>query len=123
MDLFDSSIFRDRVTELAARYNVPGVNVAVFQNDHVASASFGVASRQSDRVCVPATLFDIASCSKSFTAAAVALLVADTEKYSGIDWTTPVAQLLPEDFVLAEPNLTKEVTLEDILSHRTGLGR
>jgi CubicO group peptidase (beta-lactamase class C family) len=38
-----------------------------------------------------------------------------------VQWTTPVSKLLPEDFVLSDPQLTKKVTLEDILSHRTGV--
>jgi CubicO group peptidase (beta-lactamase class C family) len=38
-----------------------------------------------------------------------------------LQWTTPVSKLLPDDFVLPDPQLTKEVTIEDILSHRTGI--
>jgi CubicO group peptidase (beta-lactamase class C family) len=38
-----------------------------------------------------------------------------------LHWTTPVSKLLPDDFVLPDPELTKEVTIEDILSHRTGI--
>jgi CubicO group peptidase (beta-lactamase class C family) len=67
------------------------------------------------------TLFDLASASKTTTAAAVALLVQD-EKFPEVQWTTPVSKLLPDDFVLPDPRLTEEVTIEDILSHRSGLG-
>jgi CubicO group peptidase (beta-lactamase class C family) len=59
--------------------------------------------------------------SKSFTAAAVALLVDDNEKYPELQWTTPVSKLLTEDFVLADPQRTENVTVEDILSHRSGM--
>ena len=38
-----------------------------------------------------------------------------------ITWQTPVSTLLPEDFVLPTPELTKIVTVEDILSHRIGM--
>jgi CubicO group peptidase (beta-lactamase class C family) len=50
----------------------------------------------------------------------VALLV-DDEEYPEVQWTTPVSKILPEDFVLPDPYLTEHVTIEDILSHRTGI--
>lgn len=62
----------------------------------------------------------MASCAKITTAAAVACLV-DDEKYPDVQWTTPVSKLLPEDFVLSDPEYTKNVTIEDILSHRSGI--
>jgi CubicO group peptidase (beta-lactamase class C family) len=37
-----------------------------------------------------------------------------------VQWSSPVSKLLP-DFVLPDPRLTEEVTLEDILSHRSGV--
>jgi CubicO group peptidase (beta-lactamase class C family) len=50
----------------------------------------------------------------------VALLV-DDEKYPDVQWITPVSKLLPDDFVLPDPYLTEQVTIEDILSHRSGI--
>ena len=38
-----------------------------------------------------------------------------------MQWTTPVSKLLPDDFALEDPEYTRNVTIEDILSHRTGL--
>lgn len=70
--------------------------------------------------CTANTLFDSASTAKTTTAAAIAILV-DDENYPQVQWTTPVSELLPDDFVLPNEQLTKEVTLEDILSHRTGI--
>lgn len=70
-------------------------------------------------VCTADTLFDCASTSKSFTAACVALLVEDKE-YADVQWRTPLCKILPDDFVLSDPYLTANVTIEDILSHRTG---
>lgn len=58
---------------------------------------------------------------KAFTAAAISLLVDDNEKFPKVQWTTPVSEILPEDFILREELHTKEITLEDILCHRTGL--
>lgn len=67
-----------------------------------------------------ATLFDCASTSKSFTAAALALLVDDDENFPDVKWDTPVFRLMPDDFVMSDPMYTKELTIQDILSHRTG---
>ncbi|KAF3039323.1 hypothetical protein E8E12_002565 [Didymella heteroderae] len=69
--------------------------------------------------CTGDTLFDCASTSKSFTAACVALLV-DDEAYPHVQWRTPISELLPDDFVCPDLYLTANITIEDILSHRTG---
>jgi CubicO group peptidase (beta-lactamase class C family) len=82
--------------------------------------SFGLA-RLSDVPCTRNTIFDLGSCSKSTTAAAVALLVQDNIKYPNVQWETPVSELLPEEFVMNEAEHTRLITVEDILSHRTGL--
>jgi CubicO group peptidase (beta-lactamase class C family) len=81
--------------------------------------AYGHATLPTDTITTD-TLFDLASTSKSTTAAAVALLV-DDEKYPDVQWTTPVSKLLPDDFVLPDARLTEEVTIEDILSHRSGI--
>jgi CubicO group peptidase (beta-lactamase class C family) len=38
-------------------------------------------------------------------------------------WSTPISSVIPEDFVLEDEWATKHVTLEDAVSHRTGLPR
>lgn len=37
-----------------------------------------------------------------------------------MEWRTPLCKILPDDFVLPDPHLTANVTIEDVLSHRTG---
>ena len=69
----------------------------------------------------PSTHFYTGSTTKSFTAAAASLLV-DDDKYSPrIKWTTPLAQLIPEDFAVQDEYASSHITLEDALSHRSGL--
>ena len=58
--------------------------------------------------------------SKSFIAAAISLLVND-DNFPDVKWTTPVSQLLKDDFVLSDSWYTEQVTIEDMLSHRSGL--
>lgn len=121
MDLLNSSAFRQHVEALMEQYHLPGLSIAVSQNGTITSTGFGVSSRITQKSATADTLYDIASSSKSLTAASVALLVEDNEKFPEVQWTTPLHELLPEDFVMPTPELTKRITVEDILSHRTGM--
>ena len=120
MDLLTTSAFRQHVEALMETYHLPGLSISICQNNTITSAAFGVSSRKSQKATTADTLYDIASSSKSLTAASVALLVEDNENYPEVQWTTPLHELLPEDFGMPTPELTKRVTVEDILSHRTG---
>lgn len=61
--------------------------------------------------------FAIASNSKAFTAAALALLVQDGK----LGWDDPVVRHLPE-FRMYDPAVTQMMTVRDLLVHRSGLG-
>ena len=59
---------------------------------------------------------------KAFTAAAVSFLVVDQdEKFEHVKWDTPMSRLIADDFVLHDAVATASVTIEDLLSHRSGL--
>jgi CubicO group peptidase (beta-lactamase class C family) len=62
------------------------------------------------------TLFGIASNSKSFTAAALAMMV----EAGKIGWDDPVVKYLPE-FQMSDPAVTGMMTVRDLLVHRSGL--
>ena len=53
----------------------------------------------------------------------LSLLVDDNKNYPQVQWTTPVNQLLRDDFVLSHEWDTNNITIEDILSHRSGMPR
>ncbi|OCL11461.1 beta-lactamase family protein, partial [Glonium stellatum] len=103
-------------------WKVPGLAIAVIHKDEIFAKGYGLASCSGNQVTAD-TLFDCASISKSLTAAAVSLLVDDNEKYPDVQWNTPVSRLLREDFVLEDAYSTQNVTIEDILSHRSGMPR
>lgn len=103
------------------QYHLPGLSISVSLNNNIESASFGISSRISQKPTAAGTLYDIASSSKSLTAASVALLVEDNETFPEVQWATPLHELLPEDFLMPTPELTKRVTVDDMLSHRTGM--
>ena len=71
----------------------------------------------------PSTLFYAGSTTKSFTAAALSLLISKSSEYKDIDWTTPISSIIPEEFVLSDDWATKHITFEDALCHRSGYPR
>ena len=71
----------------------------------------------------PSTLLYAGSTTKAFTAAVMSLLVEDNENYPQVQWNTPIHQLIPEDFVLENEYATSHITIEDALSHRSGMPR
>lgn len=70
----------------------------------------------------PNTLFYTGSTTKAFTAAVFSSLV-DDEKFPKLQWTTPVSEIIRDDFVLEDEYSTRHVTFEDVLCHRTGMPR
>jgi CubicO group peptidase (beta-lactamase class C family) len=98
-------------------WGIPGLSVAVVKGDSVIYArGFGVLRIGEPARVTPETMFAIGSISKSFTAAALAMLV-DQGK---IRWDDPVGTRLP-GFALADPVASSGTTIRDLLSHRTGL--
>lgn len=98
---------------------IPGLALAVVRNDSVIYArGFGVLEQGGSERVDANTLFAIGSNTKAFTAALVGRLVEDGK----MRWDDPVTQHLPE-FRLFDPYVTREITLRDALSHRSGLGR
>jgi CubicO group peptidase (beta-lactamase class C family) len=111
--------FAPLVRRLMARDQIPGVAVGVVERGHLVFArGFGYRDVDSHQPVTPDTLFPLGSCSKAFTATAIALL-AD-EGRIGLD--TPVHTYLP-DFSLQDPVASATVTPRDLLTHRSGLPR
>ncbi|MFI5174348.1 MAG: serine hydrolase [Terriglobia bacterium] len=99
-------------------FEAPGIAVAVIKDGQVLLArGYGV-RRLGDPTPVDAqTLFGIASNTKAFTAAALAILVDEGK----ISWDDPVTKHLP-GFQMYDPYVTREMTVRDLLVHRSGLG-
>jgi CubicO group peptidase (beta-lactamase class C family) len=95
-----------------------GIAVGVVQNGKVIhSRGYGFTSASSKEKVNENTLFAIASNSKSFTTAALAMLV-DQGKLS---WTDKVVDYIPE-FKMYDPYVTANFNIQDLLTHRSGLG-
>ena len=97
---------------------MPGAAIVVVKDGKILLAKGYGVQRVGDRTPVdPHTLFQIASKTKAFTAAALAMLVDSGQ----IAWDDPVIRYLP-DFQLFDPWVTREITIRDLLTHRSGLG-
>ncbi|KAF4997430.1 hypothetical protein FGRMN_3794 [Fusarium graminum] len=120
MDFVNSSKVRSHVETLMRQNRVPGLSIAVFQDDQVHSEGFGLASVHDQSPCTADSLFDIASSSKALTATAITLLVED-EHSPGVKYDSVMSELLPDDFVLSNDSYTRIVTVDDLLGHQTGM--
>lgn len=111
--------FAPLVRRLMARDQIPGVAVGVVERGRLAFAR-GFGYRDVDkRLPVTAdTLFPLGSCSKAFTATAIALLADE----SRIALDAPVRAYLP-DFSLRDPVASATLTPRDLLTHKSGLPR
>ncbi len=110
----------DRIIEETRRaFEVPGIAVAVVHKDSVIYAKgFGVKELGSTAAVTTGTRFAIGSTTKAFTTAAMGLLVDDGK----MQWDDAVRKHVPY-FRLRDPLADANVTLRDIVSHRTGLSR
>ena len=109
--------FDDYAKTALADFKTPGLAVAVIKDGKVVFAhGYGVRRAGEEGLVDEQTLFPIASVTKVFTATCLALLVEEGK----LKWSDPVVKHLPE-FELYDPFLTKDVRIEDLLSHRVGL--
>ncbi|MBZ5680902.1 MAG: serine hydrolase [Acidobacteriia bacterium] len=99
-------------------FDVPGLSVAIVKDGKILVAKGYGARKLGDPTPVDdRTMFGIGSNTKAFTTAALATLV-DAGKLS---WDDPVYQRLP-GFVMYDPYVSHEMTIRDLLTHRSGMG-
>lgn len=99
-------------------WHVPGAAVAIVQGKSVVfMKGFGVRDIRTGAPVTPDTIFDIGSCTKAFTAAAIAMLVDEGK----MRWDGRVRDYIPF-FRLYDPLADEQVTIRDLLTHRTGVG-
>ena len=100
-------------------WEVPGMAIAIVKDDKIVFAKgFGVRKVGETTPVDERTIFAIGSSSKAFTAAALATLVDEGK----IKWDDRVTKYLP-DFETYDPYVTRELTIRDLLTHRSGLER
>jgi CubicO group peptidase (beta-lactamase class C family) len=110
--------FDERVESLRQRAGAVGIAVAIVENGQTTLAKgWGYRKLGSPEKVDADTIFLTGSTGKAFTSAALATLV-DQGK---LKWDDKVADLLP-GFQMYDPYVTREMTVRDLLVHRSGLG-
>ena len=106
------------VADLLANGAGPGIAIGIVEGGAV-TLTRGYGRRELGRAdpVTPGTVFEIGSTTKAFTAAALALLVDEGR----LSWDDRVIDHLPK-FRMHDPWVTREMTIRDLLTHRSGLG-
>jgi len=100
-------------------FKVPGIAVAIVKNDSIVYAKgYGTRTVGKSEPVDANTIFAIGSSSKAFTAALVAMAVDEGK----MKWDEKVASYLP-GFQLHDSYASRDLTVRDALSHRSGLAR
>src|SRR3954462_3147995 len=99
-------------------FEVPGISLAIVKDGKVVvSKGYGVRALGQPAPVDAKTLFGIASNTKAFTATALGILVDEGK----IRWDAPVIDYVPW-FQMSDAYVTREMTVRDLLVHRSGLG-
>jgi len=113
----DSKVIDHYIGMEMNKWKIPGCAIAIVKGkDLLYTKGYGYRNVEDKLAVTPNTVFKIASCTKSFTAAAAGLLVDKKV----LDWDIPVKEYLPQ-LEMINKDLTDHVTLRDLLSHRCGI--
>lgn len=109
----------DRVTQnVFDEFHPTGISVAIIQDGEIIyQKALGYRNAISMSFLGNNDIFNIASCTKAFTAAGIGKLVQE----GLLSWDDKVTDYIPK-LKLADEYITKNLTIKDMLSHRTGLG-
>jgi len=108
-----------RLEEARIKNKIPGLAIAIVKDDQVVFAKgYGHSDVEANTPVDTETLFAIGSSTKSFTGALIAMLVDE----GLMQWDDPVTKFLP-DFKMKIDTGDKQITVRDLLCHRTGFAR
>src|SRR5437660_5425411 len=106
------------VTSVLKTFAVPGLSVAIVKNGRVVLAKgYGIRKIGDSTRVDEHTLFGIGSNTKAFTSALLAKLVDEGK----ITWDDKVYERLP-GFQMYDPYVSHEMTIRDLLTHKSGMG-
>lgn len=111
--------FDKTIEKILKDWNVPGCGIGIVVKDKLVYAKgYGYRDIGNKLPVTPNTLFQIASNTKLFTATAVGFLVEEGK----LDWDKPIRNYVPH-IRFNTDELTANVSIRDMLSHRTGISR
>ena len=110
----------DEIVEASLRdYNVPGIAIGVVVDGHVILAQgYGLRNIEKQQPVTSSTVFPMGSATKAFCTFLMGMLIDEGFLY----WDQPVVDILP-DFRLWDQYATQNLTLRDLITHRTGMPR
>jgi len=132
----DTKLISERTEEyiqtLLSKWNSAGLSVAVVRKDEGSPTgwrhefgAYRIAKGDGSQMSSD-SVFAIASNSKLFLAFSVGLLISNKtlaeQRGKEIRWSTKIRELIPQ-WGLMEEEMDRAVTLQDMLSHRTGMPR
>jgi CubicO group peptidase (beta-lactamase class C family) len=117
----DGGHWRRRLAELAKRHKVPGAQLGILRfrpgaDDELVEASHGLLNIETGVETTADSVFQIGSISKVWTATIAMQLVDE----GLLDLDRPIVDVLPE-LRLADPDVTKKVTMRHLLTHTSGV--
>ena len=117
----DAAHWQRRLTTLATKYHVPGATLGILRmrpgkEDELAEAAHGLLNVETKVETTTDSVFQIGSISKVWTTTVLMQLVDEGK----LDLDAPVAEVLPE-LKLADPDVTKGVTIRHLLTHTSGI--
>lgn len=116
----DLAHWEQRLATLAERHGVPGAQLGILRTgggvDDLVVATHGVLHVRTEAPVTPDAVFQIGSITKVWTASVVLSLVDE----GLLELDTPVVEVLPE-LRLADPDVTKGVTVRHLLTHTSGI--
>src|SRR6266436_3416193 len=111
--------FDSYMEQVLKDWNTPGIGVGIVINDKLVFAKgYGYRDYEKKLPFTPTTLCQIASNSKLFTAVSSGMLVEEGK----LTWDKPVRESVPT-IQFYNDQLNNNVTLRDMLAHRTGVTR
>lgn len=118
MDMIDKNIIQKKAEELIARYQIPSVSITWYHGGVYETVTAGYKDVEKQMPADADTMYSIGSCTKSFTAAAIALLCDRGQ----LNLDDPVRRYVPE-FEMYDSYVAEHLTIRDMLCHRCGLPR
>ena len=104
------------IERMMSYYSIPGMAIGILQGGETEFLSFGYRNVEEKKPFTEKTISGVGSCSKSMTAFAVMRLA----ERGILDIDAPIAGYIPH-FRLWDERASEEVTLRDMLCHRTGV--
>jgi len=108
----------DRATQkVFSTFNPSGLSIAIVKDGSIVyEKTLGYKNVPTMDFMDNSAIFNIASCSKAFTAACIGKLVQE----GLLDWDDKVIDYIPE-FKLDDECISKQMNIQDLLSHHSGL--